>query len=557
MRKPAAQRSNGHTRQWWKEAVIYQIWPRSFMDSDGDGIGDLRGIIARLDHVAGLGVDAIWLSPHFDSPNVDNGYDIRDYRKVMAEFGTMEDFDALLAAVKARGMRLILDLVVNHTSDQHAWFVESREGRDSAKRDFYIWHPGRDGGPPNDWRSFFSGSAWKKDAASGDYYLHLFAEQQPDLNWENPALRAEVHDLMRFWLDKGVDGFRMDVIPFIAKDPALPDYPPEHRAHPEFYHANGPRLHEHLSELRREVLAPYGAVTIGEAFGVTFDQACDLTDEGRGELDMLIHFDAVRIDRGEGWRWREWTLPELKAVFARQDKAMGKATWRTIALSNHDNPRLVSHFGDPEEPWRVPSAKLLATMLLTLKGTPFIYQGDEIGMTNLTFERPEQFDDIEARNAWAAEVATGKVPAEEFLWHLNRTGRDHARTPMQWGGGVNGGFSEETPWFAVHPDAARVNALLAVRSPGSVYHHYARMIALRRARAELVYGDFRDLAPDHPQLYAYTRTIRGKGLMILLNFSREPQPLPESIQPGALVLASTGGNASREMRGWEARVHAT
>ncbi|MFT3973939.1 MAG: alpha-glucosidase [Amaricoccus sp.] len=526
------------------------------MDSDGDGIGDLRGIIARLDHVAGLGIDAIWLSPHFNSPNVDNGYDIRDYRKVMAEFGTMADFDALLAAIKARGMRLILDLVVNHTSDQHAWFVESRASRDNAKRDFYIWRPGRDGGPPNDWRSFFSGSAWTRDDATGDYYMHLFAEQQPDLNWENPEVRREVHDLMRFWLDKGVDGFRMDVIPFIAKDPAFPDYPEALRSRPEFYHAGTPRLHEHLAELRREVLDPYGAVTIGEAFGVTMEQACLLTDEARGELDMLIHFDAVRVDRGVAWRWQEWTLPQLKAVFDGQDAAMGPGTWRTIALSNHDNPRLVSHFGDDAEPWREPSAKALATLLLTLKGTPFVYQGDEIAMTNFPFERIEQFDDIEARNAWASEVATGQVSPGDFLWHMNRTSRDHARTPVAWDDGPNGGFTAGHPWFAPHPDARRINAAAALRDPGSIYHYYARFIALRKTRPELVYGDFRDLAPEHPQLYCYTRLIDGRGVLVLLNLSGAPAALPAGIEPGALLIGTQDGPEGRQMRPWEARLHA-
>ena len=548
---------NGQAKAWWKEAVIYQVWPRSFMDADHDGIGDLRGILARLDHISGLGVDVLWLSPHFDSPMVDNGYDIRDYRKVNPEFGTMADFDALLAGVKECGMRLFLDLVVNHTSDEHAWFAESRSSRDSPKRDFYIWHSGRDGGPPNDWRSFFSGSAWKRDERTGEYYMHLFAEGQPDLNWANPEVRAEVHDLMRFWLDKGVDGFRMDVIPFIAKDPAFPDYPETHRAAPEFYHAGDPKLHEYLSELRREVLASHGAVTIGEAFGVGFDGACLLTDDRRGELDMLIHFDAVRIDRGEAWRWRPWVLPELKAVFSGQDAAMGPHTWRTVCLSNHDNPRLVSHFGDDAEPWRVPSAKVLATLLMTLKGTPFVYQGDEIGMTNKPLRGLEDFDDIEARNAWAAEVATGRVPADEFLFHLGRTGRDHARTPVQWDAGRNAGFTTGTPWFAVTSDAATVNAAAALADTELIYHHYRRLIALRKGRPELVYGEYRDLAPVHPHLWAHARTIDGAGVLVLLNFSREPLALPPLPAASALLLGShaAAGDAAI-LAPWEARIHA-
>ncbi len=550
-------RINGHARQWWKEAVVYQVWPRSFQDSNGDGIGDLPGVLARLDHIAGLGVDVLWLSPHFDSPNVDNGYDIRDYRKVMPEFGTMADFDALLAGVKARGMRMVLDLVVNHTSDEHAWFAESRSSADSPKREYYIWRPGREGGPPNDWRSFFCGPAWTQNPATGEWYMHLFAEGQPDLNWANPVVRAEVCDLMRFWLDKGVDGFRMDVIPFISKDPTFPDYPPEHRARPEFYHADGPDLHAHLAELRREVLAPYGAVTIGEAFGVTFDQACLLTDDRRGELDMLIHFDAVRIDRGEGWRWRDWTLPEWKAVFARQDAAMGPETWRTVCLSNHDNPRLVSHFGDDAEPWRISSAKLLATLLLTQKGTPFVYQGDEIGMTNVPFSDIGQFDDIEARNAWREEVETGLVPAENFLWHMNRTSRDHARTPMQWDGSANGSFTTGRPWFAPHPDAAWLN-VAAQAGEGSIYDHYARLIALRRATPALVYGDYADLAPDHPTLFAYARRMADGGALVLLNLSRKPitLDLPKSLASGELLIGNLDSASDPHiLRGWEARVH--
>ena len=465
------------SRRWWKEAVVYQIYPRSFMDSNGDGIGDLPGIISRLDYIRDLGVDVIWLSPHFDSPNADNGYDIRDYRKVMSEFGTMADFDALLAGIKERGMRLIIDLVVNHTSDEHQWFVESRRAKHNPYRDYYIWHPGRDGEAPNDWRSFFSGSAWKHDAGSGEYYMHLFADKQPDLNWENPSVREDVYDIMRFWLDKGIDGFRMDVIPLISKDQAFSNYPEEHRADPAYFHGSGPRLHEFLQEMNHEVLSRYDVMTVGEALGVTPEQTPLLVDERRGELNMIFNFDAVRIDRGETWRWKPWTLPDLKAIYGRLDRALDHHSWHTAFLSNHDNPRLVSRFGEDQEPWRIPSAKLLATMLLTLKGTPFIYQGDELGMTNYPFRAIEDYDDLEVRSAWKADVLNGKVTADEFLTDMLKTSRDHSRTPMQWDETANGGFtSAARPWFAVNPNSSVINA------------RQARLIPLSQVALDVVCG---------------------------------------------------------------------
>jgi oligo-1,6-glucosidase len=552
---------NGHVRRWWKEAVVYQVYPRSFMDSDGDGIGDLKGILDRLDYIRDLGVDVIWLSPHFDSPNADNGYDIRDYRKVMAEFGTMEDFDALLAGIKARGMRLIIDLVANHTSDEHRWFVESRRSKDSPYRNYYIWHPGKDGREPNDWQSFFSGSAWTKDDVTGEYYLHLFAEKQPDLNWDNPAVRREIYDVMRFWLDKGVDGFRMDVIPFISKDQTFPNYPERHRTRPQFVHAEGPKLHDYLQEMSREVLSRYDMMTVGEAFGVTLEQTPLLVDERRGELNMIFHFDAVRIDRAEGWRWKPWTLPDLKAIYAAHDQALDIHCWSTVFLSNHDNPRLVSHFGDDEEPHRVPSAKLLATMLLTLKGTPFIYQGDELGMTNYPFTDIGQFDDIEVKNAWRADVLTGRASADEFLANMLKISRDHSRTPMQWGEGPNGGFTTGEPWLAVNPNADRINARQALADPGSIYHYYASLIALRRAALPLVYGDYKDLDPDHPTIFAYTRALGSEACLIVLNFSRDVAPyrLPDGIEAGRLLLGnlddSGDSGAVLTLRPWEARVY--
>lgn len=550
------------TRCWWKEAVVYQIYPRSFMDSNGDGIGDLPGITARLDYLRTLGVNVIWLSPHYDSPNADNGYDIRDYRKVMAEFGTMSDFNELIVAVKEHGMRLIIDLVVNHTSDEHAWFVESRKSKDSPYRDYYIWRPGKtNGDPPNDWKSFFSGSAWKRDPESGDYYLHLFADKQPDLNWDNQKVRAEVYDIMRFWLDKGVDGFRMDVIPFISKDPAFPDYPPELSDRPEFYHANGPHVHDYLQEMNREVLSKYDVMTVGEAFGVTPAQTPDFIDERRGELNMVLNFDAVRIGR-IGWASRAWTLKELKAVYSRLDKTAGLHGWNTLFLSNHDNPRLVSTFGDDSNFWRAASAKALATMLMTLKGTPFIYQGDELGMTNAPLKTIDDYEDVEVRNAWKLLVETGKVSAEVFLGEMAKTSRDHARTPMQWTEKPHGGFTTaENPWFPVNPNYPAINAADAIADPTSVYHHYARLITLRKKLPELVYGEYVDLLPDHPRVFLYTRTLGDSQLIIAINFGREPAivGVPAGIEVQDVIHGSLGPAPGRRrdiaLSGWEGRIY--
>jgi len=547
---------------WWKEAVVYQIYPRSFSDSNGDGIGDLPGITARLDYLKTLGVDVIWLSPHFDSPNADNGYDIRDYRKVMAEFGSMADFDHMLAGMKTRGMKLIIDLVVNHSSDEHEWFVASRRSRDNPWRDYYIWRDGRNGGPPNNYPSFFGGSAWKKDGATGQYYLHYFAEKQPDLNWENPKVRSEIFDLMRFWLEKGVSGFRMDVIPFISKQEGLPDLAPEQLSHPEFVYANGPRAHEYLQAMQREVLAPYDAMSVGEAFGVDFEQAPLFTDARRRELSMIFHFDIVRLDR-DNWRKKDWTLPQLKAMYTKIDQTTGEHGWNTSFLCNHDNPRSVSHFGDDDPAWRVQSAKALATLMLTQRATPFLYQGDELGMTNYPFERIEQYDDVEVKGLWRTLVETGKVPAAELLAHLRATSRDHARTPMQWSDAAHGGFTTGTPWLAVNPNCAEINAASQLADANSVYHHHRRLIGLRKKVPALVHGAFRDLDPEHPKVFAYTRTLADQRYGVLINFGRErlDYSLPQGLRIAAVVLDNGSGvtvadGASRVVLApWQATVY--
>ena len=527
-------------RPWWKDAVVYQIYPRSFLDTDGDGVGDLPGIAARLDYLKALGVDVVWLSPHFDSPNADNGYDIRDYRKVMAQFGTMADFDAMLAGMTARGMRLIIDLVVNHSSDEHAWFVESRKDRESPYRDYYIWRDGKDGGPPNNYRAFFGGPAWTLDEGSGQYYLHYFAAKQPDLNWENPKVREEVHDLMRFWLDKGVSGFRMDVIPFISKQPGLPDLTPEALRAPQFVYAAGPKLHDYLREMRREALDRYDTMTVGEAFGVTPDAARDLMDSRRGELDLVINFDIVRMDI-DGWRKTAWTLPRLKALYTELDQAAGPFGWNTQFLSNHDNPRSVSHFGDDDPAWVERSAKVLNTLILTQRGTPFLYQGEELGMTNYPFQTLDDFDDLEVSGRW--RDVKHRVSEEEYLANARAMGRDNSRTPMQWSAGPNGGFTSGKPWLAVNPNAEAINAQDQATRPGSVLAHTRALIAFRRGSTDLREGDYRDIDPAHEQVFAYRR---GEGLLVLLNLGRETvlYGLPE----GLAVEGTAFGEAAVEGR---------
>lgn len=551
----------GHT-PWWKDAVVYQIYPRSFMDSNGDGIGDLNGITSRLDHLQVLGIDTIWLSPHFDSPNADNGYDIRDYRKVMAEFGTMDDFDRMLAAITERGMRLIIDLVVNHSSDQHEWFVQSRSSRDNPYRDYYVWRDGVDGGPPNNYPAFFGGSAWEYDAATDQWYLHYFAPQQPDLNWEHEPVRREVYDLMRFWLDKGVAGFRMDVIPFISKQPGLPNLEGEQRARPHYVYAGGPRVHEFLHEMHTEVLGPYDAVSVGEAFGVEVSEIPKFTDTAREELSMIFQFDLVRLGHPH-WRQRSFTWPQFKRIVADMDEVAGTTGWNTSFLANHDNPRMVSQFGDDSPAWRERSAKALATWNLTQRATPFVYQGDEIGMTNYPFTDIEQYDDVEVKGLWRNLVETGKVPAAELLEHLAHTSRDHSRTPVQWSAEAEGGFTAGTPWLAVNPNHTEVNAAAQMMDDGSVFHHHRRLIALRRAHPALVHGAYRDLDPEHPTVFAYTRTLDDVSVLVLLHLCGDAldYSLPAGVTIADTWLAEAHapepipGAGSVRLAAWHASIH--
>lgn len=553
---------NGYTTKWWKEAVVYQVYPRSFKDTNGDGVGDLKGITSKLDYLANLHVNVIWLSPHFDSPNTDNGYDIRDYRKVLREFGTMADFEEMLAGIKQRNMRLIIDLVVNHTSDEHAWFKQSRASRDNPYRNFYIWRSGKNDKEPNNWISFFGGPAWKKDPATNEYYLHLFAEKQPDLNWDNREVRHEVYDLMRFWLDKGVDGFRMDVIPFISKDQTFCNYPTDFDGHPEFIYASGPKIHEYLQEMNREVLSKCDVMTVGEAFGVRPSESALFVADHRHELNMVFHFDIVRIDR-DGWRVTSWTLPQLKALYSKFDSEAGKDSWNTVFLGNHDTPRAVSHFGDDSPQYRVASAKALAMMMLTQKGTPFIYQGEELGMTNYPFEAIDNYEDIEAKDGWKERVLSEQVSPEDYLTNLRQMSRDNARTPMQWDGSANGGFTTASkPWLAVNPNYREINAEQQITDQTSVYNFYSKLLELRKRTPGLVYGDYRDVDPSHPYVFAYTRSLGSEKYLVVLNFSQRTliYKLPQNLQAKRQLLDNLGlveENADcLHLEGWEARLYA-
>ena len=507
---------------WWKSAVVYQIYPRSFSDSNGDGIGDVPGIVERLDYLKTLGVDVLWLSPIYRSPQDDNGYDISDYEDIDPSFGTLADVERLIDEVHKRDMRIVMDLVVNHTSDEHPWFEESRSSKDNPKRDWYWWRPARDGfepgtpgAEPNDWRAFFSGPAWEYDPRTGEYYLHLFSKKQPDLNWENPDVREAVYAMMRRWLDRGVDGFRMDVINFISKHLDMPD------GQMFQFVANGPRTHEFLNEMNREVLAGRNLITVGEMPGVTVAQAEDYTDPERAELDMVFTFEHMNLDRGPGftkWNSRPLDMVELKANLAKWQTGVQRG-WNSLYWNNHDQPRIVSRWGNDRE-HRVASAKAFGTVLHLMRGTPYVYQGEEFGMTNYPFTSFEQFRDIESVN-WIAEAREMGQDDATTMRQLLPISRDNARTPVQWDDSPNGGFTTGTPWLAVNPNTAQVNAAAAVRDPDSVFHHYRRLIEIRHTMPVIVDGDFTLLAPADPQVFAYERRLDGEAVLVVANLSNE------------------------------------
>jgi oligo-1,6-glucosidase len=566
--------AGGERRAWWRSAVVYQVYPRSFSDADGDGIGDLRGLLGRLDHLERLGVDVVWLSPIYRSPQRDNGYDISDYRAIDPVFGTLDDFDELLAELHRRGIKLVMDLVVNHTSDAHPWFVESRSSPDSAKRDWYWWRPprpgldaGEPGAEPTNWSSFFGGPTWTLDERTGEYYLHLFSPGQPDLNWENREVRAAVYELMRWWLDRGVDGFRMDVINMISKNPALPDGPaaPGALLGDGFAHyANGPRLHEFLQEMHREVFAGRDGrlLTVGEMPGVTAEEAALFTDPRRGELDMVFQFEHVSLDHDwSKFAPRPLDLRELKTTLGRWQRVLGEVGWNSLYWSNHDQPRIVSRFGDDREHWAL-SATMLATVLHLQRGTPYVYQGEELGMTNAPFADIEEFQDVETLGHYAVAVAAGRAPAE-VLAGIRAMGRDNARTPMQWNASRAAGFTAGVPWLPVNPNHTWLNAAAQYDDPHSVFNHYRKLIELRHRDAVVVDGDFTMLLEDDEHVYAFARRLGDRELLVLGNFTGQVRPVDIAREwDGASLLlgnyadpAAEGDDAVPALRPWEARVY--
>jgi oligo-1,6-glucosidase len=554
-------------RTFWKEAVVYQIYPRSFQDSNGDGIGDLQGIISRLDYLQKLGVDVVWLSPVYKSPNDDNGYDISDYQDIMDEFGTLQDWEELLTGLHARGIKLMMDLVINHSSDEHPWFVESRSSKDNPYRDYYIWRPGGpDGERPNNWSSVFSGPAWELDETTGEYYLHLFSRKQPDLNWENPQLREELYKMITFWLDKGVDGLRMDVINMISKVEGLPSSHRDGLAPGELawggeYYMNGPRVHEFLHEMNDKVLSNYNIMTVGETPGATVEDAILYTDEERKELQMVFQFEHMDVDSGPDGKWdvAPWTLSKLRDILHKWQVGLADKGWNSLYLNNHDQPRMVSRFGDDGK-YRVISAKMLATLLHTLKGTTYIYQGEEIGMTNVKFTAIEHYKDIEILNMYREKVTEGGADPNSVLNAIHIKGRDNARTPMQWDDSANAGFTEGEPWLKVNPNYKEINVEQALADSDSIFYYYQRLLALRKKNPIMAYGEYKLLLPEHEDIYAYTRTLDDEKWLVLLNFNEVPQTVDLSAELSKateLIIGNYPDDApTRELlRPYEARVY--
>ena len=538
---------------WWKESVIYQIYPRSFCDSNGDGIGDIRGIISKLDYLKRLGIDIIWLSPVYESPNDDNGYDISDYQRIMKEFGTMDDFDLLLAEAHKRNIRIIMDLVVNHTSDEHAWFVESGIEKENPYRYFYIWKEGKDGKEPNNWGSWFGGSAWQYDQETEMYFLHIFSKKQPDLNWDNEMLRQKIYEMMRWWLEKGVDGFRMDVISLISKNPDLPDG--EVRGlYGDLtpYCAHGPHVHEYLQEMNREVLSKYDIMTVGETACVTLEEAKKYAGEDRDELNMVFQFEHVELGSGKYGKWNDEpvNLRALKAVFKKWEEGLEGIGWNALFWGNHDQPRAVSRFGNDGE-YRELSAKMLGLCLHLMKGTPYIYQGEELGMTNAGFEDLSDYRDLESINAYE-ELEQQGVSKDTVMTYLKKISRDNARTPMQWNTENNGGFTTGTPWIQVNKNYTQINAKTQLNDADSVYNFYRRLIQLRHEEEIIVHGTFEMLLEESEQVFAYRRTLDGVKLEVFCNFTPnhvEYEGIPKNAE---IVLGNYKNEGGSYLRPFEA-----
>jgi alpha-glucosidase len=512
---------------WWKEAVAYQIYPRSFMDSNGDGIGDIQGIISKLDYLVDLGIDVIWVSPMYESPNDDNGYDISDYQEIMKEFGTMADFDLLLQETHKRGMKLILDLVINHTSDEHPWFIESRTSKESPKRDWYIWRDGKDGKEPNNWESIFGGSAWEYDEKTDQYFMHIFSRKQPDLNWENEDVRNALYEMINWWLDKGIDGFRVDAISHIKKEEGIHDMPnPEGLDYVPCFDKmmNVEGIHPFLQELKEETFSKYDIMTVGEANGVTVDNQEDLelwVGEGKGKFNMVFQFEHLSLWDAE--KKKVLDIVELKDVLSRWQKGLEGKGWNALFIENHDKPRVVSTWGNDQEFWRE-SATAFGAMYFLMQGTPFIYQGQEIGMTNVQYESIEDYDDVSAKNMYRLKRAEG-VPHQEIMEILWASGRDNSRTPMQWSNDINGGFSTGTPWLKANPNYKDINVEVQQKDSGSILHFYKKLIRLKKANEVFTYGIYDLLLADDPQIFAYTRTLGNEKIIVIANLSEKEASL--------------------------------
>lgn len=501
-------------RTWWKEGVLYQIYPQSFKDSNGDGFGDFQGIIEELDYLESLGITMVWMNPFFESPLVDNGYDVSNYRAIHPRYGTMEDFDAMLKGMHERGIKFVLDVVVNHSSNEHEWFKQSSSSRDNPYRDYYHWWPAENGEPPYRHSLFDPDGAWEYDEQTDAYYLHIFAEEQPDLNWENPKVRHEVYDIMKFWAEKGVDGFRMDAFQFASKDITFPEWPEGHEKDFIKWYGMRPQLHEYLNEMYEEVVSKYDVFAVAEGAGSTLQDAHDLVDEDRNELQMAYHFESVDISRStDGYE-----LYEIKEVFTKWDSAFAEKGWIAIFLSNHDNSRLVSRFGNDSPEFRTPSTQMLNTFLLSMRGTPYTYYGDELGMTNIDMPTIEEYVDVSALGDYERSLAAG-TDMEEFMNELNYYSRENGRTPMQWDDSQNAGFSKGEPWKKVNENYKEINVEAQEADPNSVLNHFRTMTRLRNENSILVYGDYKLLQNEHPTVYAYTREYEGKLWLVLLNFS--------------------------------------
>ena len=551
-------------KHWWHKATIYQIYPKSFMDSNGDGIGDLNGITSKLDYLKELGIDVIWLSPVYQSPNDDGGYDISDYQAIMDEFGTMEDFDRLLAAAHERGIKIVMDLVVNHSSDEHKWFIESRKSVDNPYRDYYIWRPAKeDGSLPNNWGSCFSGPAWEYDKTADMYYLHLFSKKQPDLNWENPVVRQEVYDMMNWWLEKGVDGFRMDVISLISKAPGLPDYEPESTGYAAYNAgANGPRVHEFLQEMREKALNNADTMTVGECAGVTLEEAKKYARSDGKELNMVFQFEHMEADFDDKtgkWTTKKLDLRVLKEILTRWQKGLEDIAWNSLYWENHDQPRSDSRFGNDSDQYREISAKMLATCVHMMQGTPYVYQGEELGMTNCPFNKLENLRDLESINAFHELTEQGKISEEDMIAAINYKGRDNARTPMQWDDSAYAGFSTAEPWIMVNPNYTKINAKDQVSREDSVFKYYQKLIRLRHNSDLIVYGTYDLILDDDKDIYAYTRTLGDEKLIVYCNFSENTREveLPEEFTNGKIFISNYDDAAVNEkitLRPYEAIV---